>query len=62
MFDLKSDPREEHDVASQHPDVVQQLASQHLAWSKTLAPLGEIPKINASQPSIPNGHGWAVAE
>jgi arylsulfatase A-like enzyme len=62
LFDLRSDFREEHDIASKHPDVVKQMASQHTAWSKTLAPLGEIPKIRASQPIIPTGHGWAFAE
>jgi len=61
LFDLKSDPREEHDIASKHQDVVKQMASQHAAWSKTLAPLGEIPKIRAAEPIIPSGHGWAFA-
>jgi arylsulfatase A-like enzyme len=59
LFDLKSDPREEHDIASKHPDVVRRMASQHAAWSKTLAPLGEVPKIPAGEPIIPSGHGWA---
>ena len=62
LFDLRSDPKEEHDIASKHPDVVKQMASQHTAWSKTLAPLGKISKIRASQPIIPTGHGWAFAE
>ncbi len=61
LFDLKSDPREEHDVASKHPDVVQQMASQHAAWSKTLTPLGKIPILRAGEPSIPTGHGWSLA-
>ena len=52
LFDLKSDPREEHDVASKHPDVVAEMASQHAAWSKTLAPLGEIPEIRGSEPTV----------
>jgi hypothetical protein len=62
LFDLKADPREGHDIASKHPDIVQQLAVQHEAWAETLAPLGEIPKIRAGQPIIPSGHGWAIAE
>ena len=62
LFDLKSDPREEHDLVRKHVDVVKQLASQHAAWSKTLVPLGKIPKIRANLPVIPNGHGWAVAK
>ena len=61
LFDLKADPREEHDLASKHPDVVSRMAAQHTAWSKTLAPLGEIPKIPDVAPVIPSGHGWAVA-
>jgi len=61
LFDLKSDPREEQDVAAKHPDIVKQLASRHVAWAKTLAPLGEIPQIRAGEPIIPNGHGWAFA-
>ena len=60
LFDLKSDPREENDLASKHPDIVKQMASQHTAWSKTLAPLGKIPQIRAGEPIIPRGHGWAL--
>ncbi|TWU29119.1 sulfatase family protein [Novipirellula artificiosorum] len=61
LFDLESDPREEHDIASQHPDVVTQMAAQHEAWTRTLTPLGEIPKIRTGEPIIPTGHGWAFA-
>jgi arylsulfatase A-like enzyme len=61
LFDLRADPREEHNIASKHPDVVKQMASQHTAWSETLAPLGEIPMIRAGEPIIPSGHGWAFA-
>jgi arylsulfatase A-like enzyme len=61
LFDLKSDPREETDVASKHPEVVKQMASQHAEWSETLAPLGEIPTIRAGKPNVPSGHGWAFA-
>jgi hypothetical protein len=53
---------EEYDVAADHPDVVQRIGMQHEEWSKTLAPLGEIPKIRAGQPIIPTGHGWAIAK
>ncbi|MCP4786890.1 MAG: sulfatase-like hydrolase/transferase [Fuerstiella sp.] len=61
LFDLKSDPREERDLAAKHSDVVKQLASQHAAWSKTLAPLGEIPEIRDGASIVPAGHGWAYA-
>jgi len=61
LFDLKSDPREEMDLAAKHPNIVEQMAQKHAAWSKTLSPLGEIPKISHSAPIVPNGHGWAFA-
>ncbi len=61
LFDLKSDPREETDIAAKHLDVVKQMAAQHTAWSKTLAPLGKIPRLRAGEPIIPSGHGWAFA-
>jgi arylsulfatase A-like enzyme len=61
LFDLEVDPREEQDVAAEHPDVVDRMAAQHEAWVETLAPLGEIPTIRDGQPIIPTGHGWAIA-
>ena len=61
LFDLKSDPREERDLAAKHPDVVKQMAAQHAAWATTLAPLGEIPEIRDGAPVVPTGHGWAFA-
>ena len=60
LFDLKVDPREERNVAAEHPDVVERMATQHGAWAETLAPLGEIPKIQDNRPIIPSGHGWAI--
>ncbi len=62
LFDLKADPKEERDLASKHPDVVIQMAKQHAAWSKTLAPLGEIPTLRDAKPIIPAGHGWAFSK
>jgi len=62
LFNLDVDPREEHDVASENSEVVKQMATQYDEWAKTLAPLGEIPKIRAGQPIIPSGHGWAIAK
>lgn len=61
LFDLKSDPEEEIDLAAQHADIVQQMSLQHSAWKQALAPLGEIPNNRGGGPSIPSGHGWAVA-
>lgn len=62
LFDLKSDPREEHDLAAKHPDIVKRMAAQHAAWTKTLAPLGTIPEIRDGAPIVPTGHGWASAK
>jgi arylsulfatase A-like enzyme len=61
LFNLGSDPEEENNVASRHPEIVRRLARQHAEWGKTLAPLGEIPKVPAGAPIIPSGHGWALA-
>ncbi|MEM0970579.1 MAG: sulfatase-like hydrolase/transferase, partial [Verrucomicrobiota bacterium] len=61
LFDLKADPREESDLAAQYPEIVQELATRHAAWTETLAPLGEIPTVSSDGPIIPSGHGWAMA-
>lgn len=61
LFDLKSDPREERDLAAKHPDIVKQMAAKHATWAETLAPLGRIPTIRAAEPAAPAGHGWAYA-
>lgn len=61
LFNLKSDPREETDVAADHPDIVRQMATEHARWAKTLAPLAEIPTIRSDEPIVPTGHGWAIA-
>ena len=61
LFDLKSDPREEKNIASKHPDIVRQLSARHSAWTKTLVPLGKVPEVRRSGPNIPPGHGWAMA-
>ena len=61
LFDLKADPREEKNIAAGNPDVVKQMASQHAAWAKTLAPLGTVSKVRPGKSDILNGHGWAIA-
>lgn len=60
LFDLKSDPKEETNLAANHPGIVKQMAAKHAAWAGTLAPLGGIPSIRADAPVIPTGHGWAI--
>lgn len=61
LFNLATDPKEERNVASQHPAVVKQLSGKHAEWKNTLAPLKEIPKVRSGTPAIPAGHGWARA-
>ena len=60
LFDLKQDPHEQHDLAADHPNVVQRLAARHAEWAASLVPVGKIPKIAEREPVIPNGHGWAT--
>ena len=61
LFDLKSDPTEEDNVASKHPDIVKQMASKHAAWKQTLAPLGKIPEDRERDKTTDlSGHGWAT--
>ncbi|MEM9280196.1 MAG: sulfatase-like hydrolase/transferase [Verrucomicrobiota bacterium] len=62
LFDLKKDPREENNVAAQHPEVVQQMAKRHAKWEATLPPVAEIPKIEGEAKLAPKGHGWATAD
>lgn len=38
LFDIPSDPTELDNVAEHHPDIVERLAAQVLAWQKTLPP------------------------
>lgn len=61
LFNLKEDPKEENNIAEKHPDIVRKMAGEHEAWSKNLAPHGEISKVRGKEPVIPNGHGWAYA-
>lgn len=61
LFNLKTDPREESNVAAAHPEVVKKMARMHAAWEKTLPPLGEIPESSDAETGIPKGHGWAQA-
>ena len=61
LFDMEKDPQEMKDLASQYPEIVQQLSEKHLEWSKTLAPLGKVPeKGQRTLPVAPDGYGWAT--
>ena len=61
LFNLRSDPREEKDVAASNPQVVRQLSAKHAAWVKTLAPLGKIPEEERGGGRVSEGHGWVYA-
>lgn len=62
LFDLDADPREEHDVAANHPGIAATMATRHEQWAATLAPLGRIPKLEVNQPQVPTGYGWVTAD
>jgi hypothetical protein len=38
LYDIPKDSAEQHNVAAEHPDVVQELTAQLLAWQKSLPP------------------------
>ncbi len=38
LYDIRSDPHEDHDVAAQYPEVVQKLAKLHFQWYGTMTP------------------------
>ena len=61
LYDLKTDPREENDLARDHADIVADMSKHHAAWAKTLAPV--IPTGTKGGPketggTIPIGYGW----
>lgn len=62
LFDLKSDPREENDVAAENAGLVKELASRHADWARKLVPLVEVPKIDSEEAASLIGHGWARAK
>jgi arylsulfatase A-like enzyme len=65
LFDLKSDPREENDLADQHEDIVASMIEHHQAWAKTLAPLRTAASDGFPEKTggrIPDGYGWVLAD
>lgn len=62
LFDLKSDPRELKDIATENAEIVKELASRHAEWASTLVPLVEVPRTDGEGSAIPTGHGWARAK
>ena len=59
LFNLKSDPKEEQNVAAEYPKVVAQMSAKHSTWASTLAPLAQIPRIEWAALGSTSGHGWA---
>ncbi|MEM7311826.1 MAG: arylsulfatase [Planctomycetota bacterium] len=55
LFDIKNDPYEKQDVAADHPNVVQQLASRLDQVGKQRPPLGEKPLL--MNPPLPYVYG-----
>jgi arylsulfatase A-like enzyme len=49
LFDMESDPYEQHDVAMQHPDLVAKLKAEYEAWFKDV---GSTRKDNYAPPRI----------
>jgi len=63
LFDLEKDPREEKDVASKFPDVVENMARHHAEWKKTLVPPKAISTISrVDPPPTPIGYGWVISD
>jgi arylsulfatase A-like enzyme len=60
LYDLQTDPGEQHDLAQQHPDVVRRLEADYAAWAKSnVAPmyttgLTEIIDVNGYSVEIAN--------
>lgn len=62
LFDLDKDPREETDVAAQHPEAVKTMARKHAAWKKTLVPPADMLELQNTTPIIQTGHGWVISD
>jgi len=62
LFDLKADPKEEKDMASKFPEIVEDMSKHHADWEKTLAPLGQISNEKNDDNTNLKGHGWLISE
>lgn len=65
LFDLKSDPREEVNLAKDHADIVMSMSKHHAEWAKTLAPVktaqsNGLPNVTGG--AIAVGYGWVFAK
>lgn len=56
LYDIPRDPTELNNIADRHPDVVERLSAQVLAWQKTL-PAGPVEKVvGSNEYPWPKGH------
>jgi len=64
LFDLKSDPGEEKDVAKKNRDVFKNMKKHYEKWLKTLSPLLKMPAAQKGKtpPIVPTGHGWVMTK
>ena len=61
LYDLREDPKEEDDLSTKYPDIVNQMAQKHSEWIKTLSPLKEVKNANPMEAKIPEGYGWEIS-
>ena len=59
LFDLIHDPKETHDVAKEHPDVVKNMAEQYDHFVDSLPPLKQSADYKGGG-SVPQGWGWKI--
>ena len=59
LFDLIHDPKETHDVAKEHPDVVENMTKQYGHFVDSLPPLKQSADYKGGG-SVPQGWGWEI--
>jgi len=57
LFDLKTDPREEDNLAEANPEIVNDMEERWETWRATLGPMGEVVPGGGR---FPKGYGWAT--
>jgi len=65
LFDLKTDPQEKTDIASDHGDIVMEMSKEHATWVKTLAPIKTASPNgypNATGGAMPKGYGFVFTK
>ncbi len=62
LFNLETDPKEERDLASEHPDVVGGMRRRYDAWVAALPPVIPMAKGESDGGGrVPTGYGWATS-